>query len=208
MLSFGLTGEVTWRDVVLDDLGRPSFRLGHGGVWVPVALATSGVHQVANAAAAAAMALAVGEPLAALGPRLSAAVPSSPWRMSPSVRPDGLVVIDDSYNANPESMAAALRGLVAIGGRRPGRTVAVLGEMRELGPDSPAAHRQLTELAGALGVDEVMAVAAPAYGGRDAASREEALAWLRAELRPEDTVLVKASRAAALDRLAAQLLNG
>ena len=128
--------------------------------------------------------------------------------MSPTVRADGLVVIDDSYNASPESTAAALRALVAIGGRRPGRTVAVLGEMRSSGPTPPQHIARCSALAGALGVDELVAVAAPAYGGRDAATREEALAWLRAELRPEDTVLVKASRASALDRLAAELLIG
>ena len=136
LLSFGLTGAVTWRNVTLDDLGRASFELGHDEVWHPVRLSQSGAHQVVNAAAAAAMALAAGVPLDEVAQGLTAAEASSRMRTEISERADGLLVINDAYNANPASMSAALDTLVAIGGRRGRRTVAVLGEMRELGDGS------------------------------------------------------------------------
>ena len=206
VLTYGRAGDVRWRDVVLDDLARPSFLLGAGGQWVPVALGMSGAHQVANAAAAAAMALAAGETLDAIGLRLSAAEPQSPHRMSLQHRADGLLVIDDAYNANPESMAVALQALVAIGSHRPGRTVAVLGPMGELGPGSAALHREVARLAVRLGVDEVLAVGTTAYGGPAVRDRAQALGWLSGRLHADDTVLVKASRAAELDLLAADLV--
>lgn len=207
VLTFGRAGAVTWRGVVLDELARPSFLLGHAGSWVPVALRTSGAHQVQAAAAAAAMALATGETLAAVGPRLSSAVPLSPHRMSPLVRDDGLLVIDDAYNANPESMTAALRALAAMGARRPGRTIAVLGAMGELGAASGALHRDVADLADRLGIDEVLAVGTTAYGVPAVRDREQALRWLRGRVGSEDTVLVKASRRAQLDLLAAALVG-
>ena len=138
MLTFGERADVSWRDVDLDDLGRPSFALGHDGEWHDVSLSQPGGHQVVNATAAAAMALAVGVDLAHVARALTAATPASRWRMELHERADGLVVVNDAYNANPASMAAALDALVAIGGRRGARTVAVLGEMLELGAATAA----------------------------------------------------------------------
>jgi len=208
VLTFGRHGDVTWRGVRVDRLGRASFDLGHHGVWAPVSLRIAGAHQVANAAAAAAMALAVGVPLPVIADRLTQAEPPSTGRMSVHTRADGLVVIDDSYNANPESTTAALDALVSIGAHRSGRTIAVLGEMRELGPATRLAHERIGRLAREHGIDVVVAVgpvARPA-GGVGLPIREDALGWLGREVRPDDTVLVKASRAAGLDVVAAALL--
>ncbi|MGZ8751104.1 MAG: UDP-N-acetylmuramoyl-tripeptide--D-alanyl-D-alanine ligase [Pseudonocardia sp.] len=215
-LTFGVAGDVTWRGLVLDDLGRPSFELGHLGEWHRVRLAQSGAHQVANAAAAAAMALAVGVPLGRVADGLTNARNASRWRMEINERSDGLIVINDAYNANPASMAAAIDALVAIGGRRVRRTVAVLGEMKELGDDAPAAHREVGRAAARAGVDVVVAVDDAARGIAEGAretpgwpgtailtaGRDEALAWVRENVAAEDVVLVKASRGAALEFIA------
>jgi UDP-N-acetylmuramoyl-tripeptide--D-alanyl-D-alanine ligase len=224
VLSFGRRGEVTWRGLELDDLGRPSFELGHRDAWHPVALAQPGAHQVANAAAAAAMALSVGLPLHEVATALSAARAASPMRMELHERADGLVVVNDAYNANPASMVAAVEALVAIGTRRDRRTVAVLGVMLELGDGSAEAHREVGRLAAAAGVDVLVTVGEPAReiaagfaSVRPAAAddgtvlatagRTEALAWVRENVAAEDVVLVKASRGAALEKIADGLLE-
>jgi len=220
-LTFGRGGHVTWRDVELDDLGRPSFELGHDGRWCPVRLTQSGVHQVLNAAAAAAMALAAGLPLQQVADALTAAQPLSRWRMEIHERSDGLVVVNDSYNANPASMTAAIDALVAIGGRRDGRTVAVLGEMKELGAGALEDHRAVGRAAAVAGVDVVVAVGEPARGIAEGAEssagwpgvalhtagRDEALSWVRKNVAAQDVVLVKASRGAALEVVADGLLE-
>ncbi len=132
-------------------------------------------------------------------------------------RADGLLVLNDSYNANPASMRAALDAVRSLGAGRGGRTIAVLGEMRELGPGAPAAHREVGEAA--AGVDVVVAVgpaaAAIADGARAAgvgvviltAGREEASAWVRENADAGDAVLIKASRGAALETIATELLE-
>jgi UDP-N-acetylmuramoyl-tripeptide--D-alanyl-D-alanine ligase len=207
VLTFGERGDVSWRDVCLDQLARPSFSLGYVGQWQPVRLRQSGAHQVANACAAAATALAVGEQLPVIAQRLSEVDSLSPMRMAVSQRDDGLMVIDDTYNANPESMRAALKALMSIGSGRGGRTVAVLGEMRELGAATAPAHAEVGGFARALGVDIVLAVGAAAHpaGGIGVSDIDSALTWLTDHLRPDDTVLVKGSRAAELDVIARAL---
>jgi UDP-N-acetylmuramoyl-tripeptide--D-alanyl-D-alanine ligase len=209
LLTVGTRAAVTWRDVSLDGLARPSFQLGYRGAWASVRLKQFGAHHIANACIAAAMALAVDEPLAVIAARLSAAKTRSPMRMALSRRADGLLVVDDSYNANPDSVRAALRTLAWIGARRTGRTVAVLGEMRELGAASEAAHAQIGAFAQAAGVDTVVAVGAPAHpaGGVPVPDTASAIAWLLNRLQPDDTVLVKASRSARLDTVARALLE-
>lgn len=219
VLTFGEAGDVAWRGLRLDDLGRPAFELGHAGEWHPVRLQQAGAHQVANAAAAAAMAIAGGAPPAAVAAALGEARAASPWRMDVQERADGLVVVNDSYNANPDSMRAALEALVAIGRARGRRTVAVLGEMRELGAEHDTGHRAVGADAARLGVDVVVVVGEPAAGigagARAAGSvdvvptpgREEALAWVRQNAGAGDVVLVKASRGAALEWVAERLLD-
>ncbi|MFD1945726.1 UDP-N-acetylmuramoyl-tripeptide--D-alanyl-D-alanine ligase [Nocardioides aestuarii] len=221
VLTFGETGDVAWRDVRLDDLGRPSFELGHAGAWRPVTLTQSGRHQVANATAAAALAIARGLELPLVAERLSTARPASRWRMELHTRGDGLVVVNDAYNANPASMTAAIDAAVQIGVHRSGRTVAVLGEMLELGDGADEAHRDVGRHAAQAGVDWLVVVgegAGPlAEGARSVSAwageavvtdgRDEALRLLREQLAADDVVLVKASRGAALELVADGLLD-
>jgi UDP-N-acetylmuramoyl-tripeptide--D-alanyl-D-alanine ligase len=220
-LTFGEQGDVTWRGVELDDLGRPSFELGYDGAWWPVRLTQSGAHQVANATAAAALAIAAGLPAEVVADRLSGATPASPWRMEVHERSDGLLVVNDAYNANPASMAAAIDALVAIGERRGRRTVAVLGEMLELGSTADDAHHEVGRLVARAGVDLLVTVGEAAGGIAEGASsvadwsgtalptagRDEALAAVRENVAAADVVLVKASRGAALEHIADGLLD-
>jgi UDP-N-acetylmuramoyl-tripeptide--D-alanyl-D-alanine ligase len=127
--------------------------------------------------------------------------------------PAGVLVLNDSYNANPTSMAAALEALASLGGRR----FAVLGPMAELGPHSAGEHQRLGKLAAAAGVELLVAVNAPdlAEGARAAGADavevgtpEAAVTALTPSLRSGDAVLVKASRVAGLERVANALLEG
>ncbi|MFN8189705.1 MAG: UDP-N-acetylmuramoyl-tripeptide--D-alanyl-D-alanine ligase [Nocardioidaceae bacterium] len=220
VLSFGRAGDVAWREVRLDALGRPSFQLGHADRWVPVSLHQLGEHQVANAAAAAAMALAAGVSLDTVAAALEGATAGSRWRMEPHTRADGLLVVNDAYNANPASMQAALEALAAIGGRGGRRTVAVLGEMRELGEETRAGHLQVGRAAARAGVGLLVTVGpeadAIAEGARGeagwggivitTAGRDDALEQVRNNVTADDVVLVKASRGAALEVLVDGLL--
>lgn len=204
-------------DVVADELQRHAFTLHVAGADRPVeradvALRILGEHQVANALAAATVAVAAGLPVAAVAAALSSAGPRSRWRMELVERADGLAVLNDSYNANPESMAAALGALSRL--RRPGgRLVAVLGDMLELGDGAAAAHREVGELAARLGVDELVAIGAfgpdllRGFGSGTRRSRyvedvSELSRYLGGTLRPADVLLVKASRGLALERVA------
>ncbi len=219
VLTFGEFGELGWRNLVLDAAGRASFELTYAGAASPVTLTHVGAHQVSNAAAAAAMAIAAGLSLPAIAPALTLVTSGSPWRMEVTHRADGVVVINDAYNANPASMRAALDALVAVGQSH--RTVAVLGEMRELGDQSGQAHEQVGGFVAALGVDLLVCVGESADGiGAGAladpdwhgevvrtAGRDHALTWLRENVRAGDVVLIKASRGAALEILAAGLLD-
>jgi len=207
--------------VRLDDELRPSFRLDTpwGAADVPP-LPVRGAHQAANAALAVAVAGAVGVGVEAAVAGLAAAV-GSPWRMELRRTPAGLVVLNDSYNANPTSMAAGLDALASLGGAAGadeaaggGRRIAVLGPMAELGVHAAEEHQRLGKLVAAAGVDLLVAVGAPALadGSREAGvdvvdveGPEQALAVLAPRLRAGDAVLVKASRVAGLERVAAAL---
>ena len=223
------SADVRLVDVRLDTGGRPGFRLVHGDEDVAVQLQLVGAHQALNAAAAAATAVACGLRLEAAARSLAGVTSLSRWRMEVSERADGVTVVNDAYNANPDSTAAALASLVALGeGRRTrgtARTVAVLGEMRELGASSDAEHEAVGRLAVSLGVDRLLVVGTPARPAYDGARAEQqrpgspageepvhvsdvdaATAWLHEHVRPGDVVLVKASRGARLDRVADALL--
>jgi UDP-N-acetylmuramoyl-tripeptide--D-alanyl-D-alanine ligase len=221
VLTFGEAGDVRWRGVELDDLGRPTFELGHDGVWRRVRLQQTGLHQVANAAAAAAMAVASGLALDTVAGALSEAASASPMRMELHERADGLLVVNDAYNANPASMTAAIDALATIGARRGRRTVAVLGEMRELGAGAHEGHVEVGEVVGRRGIDVLVAVGESAAGIAEGAravagwtgeaivtaGRDEALAWVRKNVAAADVVLVKASRGAALEVVADGLID-
>jgi UDP-N-acetylmuramoyl-tripeptide--D-alanyl-D-alanine ligase len=190
--------------------GRPRFRLVAAQGSAEVALRLVGAHHVGNALSAAAVALECGATPDGVAAALSAAGPASRWRMEVVDRADGVTVVNDAYNANPESMRAALQALVALGSGPSGarRTWAVLGRMAELGDASAAAHAEVAATAAELGVDHLVTVGPTEYGrGRGVADVAAALDLLRAELEPGDVVLVKASRAVGLDRLADALVQ-
>jgi UDP-N-acetylmuramoyl-tripeptide--D-alanyl-D-alanine ligase len=215
VMTFGveLDADVRAIDVSLDDGGRASFLLEARGEREPVELAVAGEHMVSNALAAAACGvdggLSPAECAAALkGARIS------PWRMETFTTEAGVLVINDAYNANPESMAAALK--TARWMARPGRLAAVLGNMAELGPISFDEHERLGELVVRVGVDRLITLGEPALAIARAAVREgqlpgdvssyedpaEATADLRAWARPGDVVLLKGSRVAGVERVA------
>jgi UDP-N-acetylmuramoyl-tripeptide--D-alanyl-D-alanine ligase len=216
----GPEADVRATDVTLDDAARGRFTLVAGGEEHPVALRVVGEHQVANALSAAAAALAAGMTPAAVAAALSAAEPLSRWRMEVGRRDDGVTVVNDAYNANPESMRAAL---AAVAGMPATRRIAVLGAMAELGPGAAAEHERLGRDAAAAGIDLVVAVGPDAVGIADGAAaagrrpgeesvlvpdRAAARQLVSEVLRPGDVVLVKASRAYGLELLAADLLDG
>ncbi|MGY1752684.1 UDP-N-acetylmuramoyl-tripeptide--D-alanyl-D-alanine ligase [Blastococcus sp. SYSU D01042] len=216
----GETADVRATGVALDESARARFTLVAGGEEHPVALRVVGEHQVANALSAAAAALAAGMTPAAVAAALSEAGPRSRWRMEVDRRDDGVTVVNDAYNANPESMRAAL---AALAGMPAGRRIAVLGAMAELGPGAAAEHERLGRDTAAAGIDLVVAVGPDAVGIADGAAaagrrageesvlvpdRAAARQLLSEVLRPGDVVLVKASRSFGLELLAADLLDG
>jgi len=214
-------------DLAGDPTGRYVFRMHAAGVSAAAAdgaaevrLQVPGRHQVGNALAAAGAALALGMDLDAVADGLSRATARSRWRMELHQRDDGVTVLNDAYNANPDSMAAAVGTLVELSGPRRRRTWAVLGDMLELGDEAEQAHADLGALVATSGIDrlvavgayaEPMAAAARANGLADGAARAypdkaAALAAVLAELGPGDVVLVKASRGLALDTVAEAIL--
>ncbi|HEX4060865.1 MAG TPA: UDP-N-acetylmuramoyl-tripeptide--D-alanyl-D-alanine ligase [Streptosporangiaceae bacterium] len=152
----GADAAVRARDVTLDAAGHASFTLHTPGAQAPVRLCLPGQHQVANALAAACAASAVGVPADRIADALSSAVPRSPGRFEIKERPDGVTVIDDAYNANPSSTQAAIRTLATMAAGR--RTIAVIGEMMHQAEGTARQHEAIGTLAGALGLDVLVAV--------------------------------------------------
>ena len=212
----GPEADVRAEDVVLDRLGRPSFTLRAGASSERVELSVTGEHMVSNALAAAAIGLALGLSAGECAAGLKEARVSA-WRMEVVEGADGLTIINDAYNANPTSMAAALKAARWIAGQ--GRCLAVLGEMAELGAVSASEHERVGELVARLGIDGLIVVGHRARHIAVGAAREgvepqriitchtiaEAEAAVRASARPGDVVLVKGSRVAGLERLAEAL---
>jgi len=205
------SADVRATDVVLDALGRPSFMVHTPAGTSRVQLGLHGRHHVGNALGVLAVALELGQPLGEAVARLATARPVSRWRMEVFERADGITIVNDAYNANPDSMAALLRALAAIGHPESGagrRTWAVLGEMLELGPDSVAEHEGVGRLAAQLGVDRLLAVGAGAAAIADgaragglgadavatAADVDAAYDLLVGQVRPGDVVAFKSSR--------------
>lgn len=200
VLTFGLaTGDVRAAGIRLDDDLRPTFRLQTPWGDAGVALQVRGHHQVANALAAAAAALACDAGIEAVAAGLGDAQ-LSPWRMELHRAPSGALILNDTYNANPLSMAAALRALAELPALR---RIAVLGIMAELGDVGPSEHARMGALAAALGV-RIIAVDAPDYGAETVAGAGEARERL-GPLGDGDAVLIKGSRAAGLESLAGTL---
>ena len=211
--------DVRAADVTLDDLGRASFTLHTRAGSAPVALTLHGGHHVANALAAAAVAAELGMEVPAIAAALTAATARSKKRMELHERRDGVLVVNDAYNANPDSTRAAIEALAHLtsGGRR---GVAVLGYMAELGDIATESHTEAGRLAALAGVAVIVAVgadAAPVLDGARATSGwhgeaivaadpAAAVTALRDRLRPGDVVLVKASKAAGLWEVADGLL--
>jgi UDP-N-acetylmuramoyl-tripeptide--D-alanyl-D-alanine ligase len=214
-----------WADAVtLDAVARPRFTLHTADGQVDVALAVHGDHQVSNALCAAAVALECGASLDQVAEALAAAGPVSKHRMAVATRSDGVTIINDAYNANPDSMAAGLKALAWMsreaGEKR--RSWAVLGEMAELGEDAISEHDRIGRLAVRLDVSRLVvvgtgrsmsamhhgAVMEGSWGSESTMvdDADAALALLRAELQAGDVVLVKASNAAGLGALADALV--
>lgn len=218
-LLYGTTPDAEVRGVRVEvdrESGRASFELATPLGTAMVTLPAPGEHLVMDALAAAAVGLALGLGPADLAAGLGAAR-ITPGRMEALVAPDGLRVIDDAYNANPASVAAALKALKWMAGA--GRCVAVLGPMAELGPISDREHERVGELVARLGIDALVTVGSEADRIALGAEREgveprrivrvagveEALEAVRRLTRGGDVVLVKASRVSRLERLAAAL---
>jgi UDP-N-acetylmuramoyl-tripeptide--D-alanyl-D-alanine ligase len=218
VLTFGLApgANVRAEEVALDDQGRPSFDLVAGGDRERVELVVPGEHMVSNALAAAACGIALGLSAAECAAGLKG-VGVSRWRMESFTTEDGVRVVNDAYNANPESMAAGLRAARWMA--RDGRLAAVLGHMAELGSISTKEHERLGELVVRLGVDRLVTVGGEAVAVAKAAIREgalpeavaaydrpeEAAADVRSWARAGDVVLVKGSRVVGLEAVAEAL---
>jgi UDP-N-acetylmuramoyl-tripeptide--D-alanyl-D-alanine ligase len=219
VVSFGISpGSVVLADRVSVDRrsGRVSFLLRTPDGDAPVTLPVPGEHMVPNALAAAAVGHVLGLSPVTIADGLAAAEISG-GRMELFETVDGLRVIDDSYNANPTSMAAALRTARSMAST--GRCLVVLGGMAELGPIAGPEHDRIGQLLARLGVDRVFAVGDGALSIASAAEREgveperivrcatveDAVAALRRDAVPGDLVLIKASRVAGLERVARAL---
>ena len=224
VVTFGetRTADVRAEDVVLDDEGRASFRLVTPRGAVHVKLGLHGGHHISNALAVAATVVSTTEmSLERLTGLLGSARPVSRWRMEVTERPDGVTVVNDAYNANPESMRAALKTLAVMSRAKTRRTVAVLGVMAELGEATRLAHMDLGRFVVRLDITQLVVVG-PEAGGIHAGAVLEgswgsesvhvpdvaaAVDLLRASLAPGDVVLIKGSRAAGLERVAAAVLE-
>ncbi|MQY33086.1 UDP-N-acetylmuramoyl-tripeptide--D-alanyl-D-alanine ligase [Streptomyces sp. RB17] len=222
VVLFGESAEADVRaeNVRLTDSGQPAFRLHTPSGASDVTMRLYGEHHVSNALAAAAVAHELGMSAEEIATALSEAGSLSRWRMEVTERPDGVTIVNDAYNANPESMRAALRALAAMGQGR--RTWAVLGKMAELGDEALAEHDAVGRLAVRLNVSKLVAV-----GGTEASwlqlgaynegswgeesvhvsDAQAAVDLLRSELRPGDVVLVKASRSVGLESVAQALIE-
>jgi UDP-N-acetylmuramoyl-tripeptide--D-alanyl-D-alanine ligase len=211
-IRFGLeaSAEVTARDIVLAEAGSTFVLVTpHGDA--PVEIAMPGRHNVRNALAAASLALGAGVSLDTIVRGLAVARPVA-GRLVTHRLPNGATLIDDSYNANPGSVGAAIDALAAM----PGASWLVLGDMRELGDDAESLHAQMGARAREAGLARLYtlgalsAAAARAFGAnaRHFETHEALASALRADMPSDVRVLVKGSRGSAMDRIVAALLSG
>jgi UDP-N-acetylmuramoyl-tripeptide--D-alanyl-D-alanine ligase len=219
VVTFGRSARADVRaaDVQADGFGRPAFTLVTAAGAAPVQLQLYGEHHVHNALAAAAIAGQLGMAVADIAAGLSAAVARSRWRMEVTRLPDGVTVINDAYNANPDSVQAAIAALAAMARGR--RGFAVLGHMTELGDDADRLHEEIGAAAAAAGLAGLIVVgedAVPILAGTKSVPAwqgelvyvpdvTEAVRAARDRLRDGDVVLVKASHSIGLERVALEL---
>ncbi|MFW2384009.1 MAG: UDP-N-acetylmuramoyl-tripeptide--D-alanyl-D-alanine ligase [Acidimicrobiales bacterium] len=204
ILTYGRSGaDVTFTQIDVGADLHPTFTLSTPVGQARFTLGVAGAHMAQNAAAAAAVGCALGVDLDEIVAGLTAPA-ISPHRMDVQSTPTGAVIINDSYNANPTSMAAALDALCAV---RADRRIAVLGVMAELGDSAESDHLAVIEKAQAADI-ETIAVDAPLYGSAAAHVPDIASAVrLIGRLGHTDAVLVKGSRVAGLERVATALLD-
>ncbi|WP_336659205.1 UDP-N-acetylmuramoyl-tripeptide--D-alanyl-D-alanine ligase [Leucobacter sp. USHLN153] len=216
---FGLGDDSdVWASDIESSADGTRFTLHADGASAPVRFRVLGEHHVMNALAAATVGLELGLALPVIVESLEAAALAAPGRMEVLGGRDGITIINDAYNASPDSMSAALRTLAQI--RKPeGRSVAVLGAMSELGEYSIEEHMRIGLLAVRLRISQLVVVGDEARqlhisaineGAWDGESvffstQDEAYAYLTETLRADDTVLVKSSNAAGLQRLGDRL---
>lgn len=219
VLRFGFIGEADVRAGGLEQVGAGwTFMLHGGSDSCPVTLPLPGLHQVRNALAATSVGLAMGLPL---GEAAAALAQARPGKMRQELlRTSNLLIIDDAYNASPQSMEAAFEVVSQVGGGR--RRILALGEMLELGPDSPEFHHDVGRRAAALSPAYLLAVGpnagwyleGAAAAGMSAAdmgavsSSGEAVAVIRETVRPGDLVLIKGSRGVEMERVVEALRAG
>lgn len=225
VVSTSLSGPADFyaTDIRLDEVARASFRLHHKGEpqSYPVKLQVFGEHQVSNALAAAAVGVAAGLSTAEVADALSSHRNASANRMDVRTREDGVTIINDSYNANPDSMRAGIAALAYTAhGRVECTSWAVLGQMGELGEDAVAEHEAVAEVLEKMRIDRLVVVGVDVNSHVLATSAEQrgittmtvdsadaAVNVVDRELRPGDVVLVKASNSARLWRVAEGLLG-
>ncbi|MHA6800738.1 UDP-N-acetylmuramoyl-tripeptide--D-alanyl-D-alanine ligase [Bounagaea algeriensis] len=212
--------QVRAENVRVDEQARPRFTLAAAGGRAEVALPLHGEHHVSNALAAAAVATELGASAEWIAQRLGDVRAMSARRMEVTATPGGVTVVNDAYNANPESMRAALKTLAEMTRHGSGRSWAVLGPLAELGEEETEAHDGIGRLAVRLNIERLVVVGEQARAMHRAACHEgswgeesvlvpdvdAALELLRNELSPGDVVLTKASNSAALWRVADALL--
>ncbi|MEM8620312.1 MAG: UDP-N-acetylmuramoyl-tripeptide--D-alanyl-D-alanine ligase [Actinomycetota bacterium] len=200
VLTFGIDGDVRVVDLTLDERARARFRLATPWGEAPISLGVSGGHMAFNAAAAIAVAGTLGVDLGSAIAGVERGELSS-MRMEVIDHRSGAAIVNDAYNANPTSMRAALEAVAAMRGRR---KIAVLGLMAEL-EDPVAGHREVAGVAAELGV-EIVAVGTADYGIAPV-DDPAGVAAVLGDLRADDVVLVKASRAAGLERVVQALIS-
>jgi UDP-N-acetylmuramoyl-tripeptide--D-alanyl-D-alanine ligase len=218
-ITFGQSdaSDVKIQNLKLDQDAKPTFDVVFGSKTRSVSLNIVGEHQAFNAAAVIAICMALDLDFDKVCEAVSKANPVSKWRMEVTELANGVTLVNDAYNANPESMRAGLKALKAMAGDR--RTWAVLGQMRELGKEADVAHDEIGRLCVRLDVNRLVAVGQGAKLIQMGASLEgswgnesifvetidEALKLLKSELKTGDIVYLKASRAIGLESVAQAL---
>lgn len=217
--SFGLNGaDICAKNITINENAQASFDLEYMGKSSHVDLKIIGSHQVSNALAAAAAFLTKGLDIEKVAKTLSGSTPKSKWRMQLETSKNNILVINDAYNANPESMASAIKTLKQIGGKR--NTVAILGEMKELGSLSKQKHEEIAALIQKLEIKNILIIGEGAKIVFDYLSNnsykgllnyvenvESGITKAKEIIQTNDVVLVKASRSVGLERVANAIVS-